>query len=541
VKSLLLTLGHNSSAVLMDDNRVAWGYETERISGAKSDSNFPARVLERRLWSSVDMVYVTHWAPTGQLIDMSHKHWRPEFFDGIPVRSLSPSCSHHDTHIAGAMCYAGPRFPYGRKTIGVVVDGFGILGEHFSVYQLEAHQKPRLLRRVHGYGTSLGLWYQYATAFMGMKMHEDEYKLLGYEAHIREEDAEDLDRLSKSASEKWLEWMGQSVYGSEFDPVYNLAALEEVKKKVFGQLLAVCKYFGLADPSADLSRRILSYYVQRVLERVVVGLIDLSAGDYTNMICSGGVFYNVKLNKILLDQVAERGGQMCVYPLAGDQGCALGLYAIDHPALEFPKDLNWGVRELYDVGEVKGLIVFENELEAVDYSIHRLRTKGVVNLVRGAMEFGPRAMCNTSTIALPNRKVVRKINTANERNTVMPMAPVMSETQYTSLLEKTPHVWRSHRHMIMAMEMKEHPLDNMLGCTHEYHRPTKHHTCRPQVVGPSDGVMTKMLSAFGHPLINTSFNYHGMPIAFDMPSIIQNHNMQHQRDNDFHTVVIQNV
>ena len=39
-KNLLLTLGHNSSAVLMDDDKVVCGYENERLSKVKSDSAF---------------------------------------------------------------------------------------------------------------------------------------------------------------------------------------------------------------------------------------------------------------------------------------------------------------------------------------------------------------------------------------------------------------------------------------------------------------------------------------------------------------------
>jgi len=44
--------------------------------------------------------------------------------------------------------------------------------------------------------------------------------------------------------------------------------------------------------------------------------------------------------------------------------------------------------------------------------------------VSGNMEFGPRALCNTSTLSLPYAENVEIINSLNKRNTVMPMAPV---------------------------------------------------------------------------------------------------------------------
>jgi len=538
MKNLLLSLGHSSSAILVDDNELCWGYETERVSGLKSDSRFPAQVLERHLWGRIDMLYVTHWAPTGRLSDMSEKHWRSEGFSGVPIRTLSSDFTHHDAHLWGAMCYAGSHFPYGPHTIALVVDGFGILGEHFSVYRIDHYRKPVLLKRYRGYGTSLGLWYQYATAFMGMKMHEDEYKLLGYEAHVRSEDAKELDVRAAVASAKWMEWMNQTVYGTEFDPLFNLAALEEVKNLVFAHLSGVCKDFNIEDSSSRDGRTILAYYVQKVLENVVLGV--LGQFSYQNLLLSGGVFYNVKLNKILLDRVVERSGKICVYPLAGDQGCALGLYSYDHPGFEFPVDLNWGLRRLYDAGEVKNLHVVRDHHDAIDLCDYHLRKYGVVNLVRGAMEFGPRALCNTSTLALPTAEMVAKINSANDRNTIMPMAPVMMDHTYHKLFESANNVHRSERHMIVAMELAEHPLDSMAGITHRYEYPTRRHTCRPQVM-PADAVMGRLLGMYGGVLINTSFNFHGRPIALDMPSIIDNHMAQVDRDNDFHTVVIQNV
>jgi tRNA A37 threonylcarbamoyladenosine synthetase subunit TsaC/SUA5/YrdC len=56
----------------------------------------------------------------------------------------------------------------------------------------------------------------------------------------------------------------------------------------------------------------------------------------------------------------------------------------------------------------------------------------------------------------------------------------------------------------------------------------------------ADEWLIKLLNELGHPLINTSFNFHGMPIALGMESIIANHRMQYQRDPSFATVVIQN-
>lgn len=532
MRNLLLTLGHNSSAILIEDNKVVWGYETERVTGVKSDSRFPAAVLQHTNCKTPDMVYVTHWAPNGSLSGMSAKHWDAAVFDGVPLRTLNFDCTHHDTHIAAAICYAGDDFTTRPNTYGLVIDGFGTLGEHLSVYKLSG-RKYELVRRVHGYNTSLGLWYQYATAFMGMKMHEDEYKLLGYETRV----PDDLvDRLSVDAqvqAAKMLDDMNHSIYGSKFDPAYNLTALAAIKDSIFSHLSLVCSDYRIQDPFKPESRAILAFYVQAVLEEVVLTIVrGLPA---SNLLMSGGVFYNVKLNKRIIDAI---DGQVCVYPLAGDQGNAVGLYAMDHPDFAFPEDLCWGVRELKDVGSVPNLRVM-NEEDAQDFVIHEIKRNGLVNLVRGNMEFGPRAMCNTSTLAMPTMATVSRINAANERNTVMPMAPVMTRRMYLDLFRGTDRVWKSEHHMIVAMEY-EHQPSGMEGIAHRYWWPAEYFTGRPQVVKHTDNFMTEVLLAFNHPLINTSFNFHGKPIAMGMESIIDNHMMQYRRDNSFQTVVIKN-
>jgi len=537
MKALLLTLGHNSSAILVEDNQVKWGYETERWTQKKSDSTFPQAVLEgmKVKANDIDIVYATHWAPDGKLSSMSAKHWDPSVFDGRPVRSLNPfNVTHHDTHMAAAMLYAGKDFPR-KGSIGVVVDGFGTMGEHFSIYDLGVATEPVLLKRYHGYDTSLGLWYQYATAFMGMKMHEDEYKLLGYEVHVTEDQARSLDISAAVTGNDWLDRMHKSVYGSAYDPAYNVDALPAVKNLIFSHLTKFCVDNGINDPSSYEGRSLIAYYVQAVLEHVVLGVI--SEYDPTNVLCSGGVFYNVKLNKTIIDNT---DGLVCVYPLAGDQGNALGLYAMDNPEFEFPADLNWGVRELKQPGHVPNMF-FCKEENAYQVISVILKKVGFVNVVRGGMEFGPRAMCNTSTLVVPKLENVHRINTANGRNTVMPMAPVMTREQYENLFLGTDRVWKSEQHMIVAMQYKEQPPQHLLGCAHQYSQPYPHFTGRPQVIDKSDALMTRLLEDFGHPLINTSFNYHGKPIAFRVKDVIDNHMMQHANDFRFHTVVIKNA
>lgn len=543
MRELLLTLGHNSSAILIEDGDLLWGYETERVTGVKSDSRFPLPHLEQ--WGAtigkVDLAHVTHWSPDDKLSSMSEKHWNPALgLEGVPIHTLDTlkGRSHHDTHMAAAMCYADSgeiKFPR-TKSFGLVIDGFGTLGEHFSVYELW-HDKPKCVRRYHGYDTSLGLLYQYATAFLGLKMHEDEYKLLGYEVHVSEKTWYRATDLAIAHGTQWLKDVQRSVYGSQYDPIYDIKSLTNTKALIFKRLTEVAIALKVTDIHGFEGRAAIACYVQTFLEWTVTATVkSLIVGDVENLVLSGGCFYNVKLNRRLINHVT---GKVCVYPLAGDQGNALGLYAMAHPEWKFPKDLFWGKRVLRPAGLIDGTFC-GNEDQVFDFVIRQLKNVGYVNLVRGGMEFGPRALCNTSTLALPTRENVEKINAMNERNTVMPMAPVMTRVMYNSLFEDTHKVWKSEQHMIVALEHKEAPWPRYEGVCHKYEYPCRHHTSRPQVIGADDLFMNTLLDEFGGMLINTSFNFHGKPIALGMSSVVLNHLEERRRDGSITTAVITN-
>lgn len=516
---------------MLRDNKVFWGIETERFTGVKSDSRWPMREGFPYPLKDIDVAYITHWDPFCNLYRMKDKYFQPASLEGIPIRTLSYELSHHDSHAHAAL-----RFAQGMPmadTILLVIDGFGTHGEHLSVYQVVDNRRLRLLKRRFGYDTSLGLMYQYATAFMGMKMHEDEYKLLGYEAHVDEikiKDPAAVDRLVKDTAYAWLNRVQN--LKNPYDPVLNLDALENVRAMYFKFFSEILEVAGFSDPTKYESRVILAYAVQSLLEKCVHD--TLAQFRYTNLIVTGGVCYNVKLNKRMMDWTP---GTFCAFPLAGDQGNALGLYAHDHYDFEFPDHLTWGIRDFAGRGAVEGIHWVE-ESRALPLLMENLDRYGYVNLVRGNMEFGPRALCNTTTLALPTKRMVEVINFANQRNTVMPMAPVMSETQYHRFFEDTHKVHKSHKYMIMAMNYRTEELALLVeGAAHKYMVPYLQYTGRPQVVGDDDILMAALLKVYG-PLINTSFNYHGKPIAFDTQAIVENHRAQRARNENIQTVVI---
>lgn len=517
-KTIVLTLGHNSSAILIVDGQIMAGYEEERFTQKKSDSAFPVNALQElnmRYDTKGANVLVSHWYPNG-ILPAAGKHWNPDKLDGFKVINkdfILDDYTHHDAHRDSALVFAEPDFPTDCHII--VVDGFGTLSEHTSVYH-RTSSGIKTLDRYWGYKYSPGLFYQYATKFCGMTMHAHEYKMLAYETRILSViDPTTLHRIND--------------YIDKFsDKVWNYLRMESDKTNILDSLVwaeeftnktlttFIDKFYGYPSASESYVTKVFtSYFAQRHIENLILRL--RRTYNIKNLVVVGGVFYNVKLNHLLCESIP---GKFCAMPLAGDQGAGIGLYQHTYGHVKWPNHLFWGHRAFdYDLlTEIPNLIVTQPE-DLLGALKSELRQGGRVNLVRGSMEFGPRALCHTSTLAIPSLSNTIMINTMNSRTTEMPFGLVMSKLQADEMLEDVDKIHKSLEYMIMARKVKPEFGDQLRWGSH-YYPLTNDYTCRPQIT--QDPVILELVTEFG-PLINTSWNYHGVPIVFGTESIIYTH------------------
>lgn len=562
---LLLTLGHNSSAIFVDNSgekqRVI-GYEQERLSGIKADSQFPIDAINEII-HNVGILKVK-----GCIALVSHWFNDMEDFKNVPNKYITQndidflSCiansigftsskfTHHDAHALSAYEF----FKYHLKDRQVsgklhclVVDGFGTNEEVLSLYECDKDTGLSLTHRTFDLHASLGLFYQYATSYVGMKENQDEYKFLGYEAHIDEvcstEEIEKLDAEADTFSDILITRIMEHTEVSANLPYSiidykQLASVREEFNNVFDNIFKIINS-GL-DRDSYGARCIIAYFVQNVCERVLVAFIKKVGVQ--NLIVVGGTFYNVKLNNVLLNNI---NGLFCAMPLAGDQGAAIGMYVKEtHGDAPFQfGDLCWGKRRFYNARKLieqrnhNNKIAYvepinKKEYENVAEAIAEIIANGnIVNIVTRNMEFGPRALCNTSTIFLPTSENVHCNNAMNGRNEVMPCAPICTKENAVKLFGQVEldRVIGSDKYMI---------------CTHVYNKPYSSHyggimhkkplqneyTGRPQIVKPNsliDKILVKVERITDYKaLVNTSFNVHGRPIAFDIISILENYEYQ---------------
>lgn len=541
---LLLSLGHNSSAILIRNGHVVAGYEEERLTKRKSDSSFPRCSIEQlkhlhpQVFKNISDVYISHWFIDGKLPEIHDKYFDPLYFQfNMPearVHSVSVDFTHHDAHAWSATSFAGDTFSR-NKTLVLVADGFGNFGETMSLYWLDNHGEPKLFRRSFGYETSLGLMYQYATAFLGMKENQDEYKLLGYEAHIdkymTDDEKEVIYELAEKNGDQHKAIIADRDVVDRYDPLISLDALPALRVQYGIHFNKILKKLKVDDTYSQEARRsIVAYYVQARLEHTVKSIIQDFSPE--NIILVGGLFMNVKLNNEISKIIP---GEVCVMPLAGDQGAALGLYQAMEGNLVWPDNLFWGTRDFHSLTEDRLHMFVNDSDEYKPFILGLLKKNFIVNVVKGNMEFGARALGNTTTLARPSKENVSYINTLNGRSTIMPMAPIITRKSANRLFNDTVKIHKSLEYMICTRDYRSMKTE-LLGAAHntpdyDPDNPTGY-TGRPQIIDENHWLYDILTEMPDEILINTSFNEHGMPICYSMGDVHRCHLFQLANDID---------
>ncbi len=533
MRELFVSLGHNSSAVLAQDGRIVRGYEQERLDRVKSSSAFPKDAIDACLSDSLcDRVYVSHWFDHFDLKDNKYVDYAfLRCTSKQEVITLSPEFTHHDAHANSAVSFLERRRPPSASYV-VVVDGFGTFQECLSVYESSIEGALSLIHRSYGFRVSLGLMYQYVTEYLGLKPHQDEYKLLGYESRARgyvpfDQVISVRNMIYRQGRDHAHRMLGASRRTSKVGESlidYNALAYAkamwteqaETWRKMWPQL-----------KDHDGTRACVALSAQTFLEAAVKEIVDVVCVDrQRDLILVGGSFLNVKLSRQL--RMGWVRGNVFVHPLCGDQGAAMG-----HARHLWSSDLFWGERTIGDIrGSLPVGCAYAREDEWVEIALSYLEEDRPVNVVRGAAEYGPRALGNTTTFASPTRESVKLINALNDRDEAMPMAPVMTRNAALRYLEHD-EITRSaisNQHMVTTIEFTERPPDDMMGVAHQ--DPTDDTwTARPQIVDA--GPLADLLSYTKHgTLINTSFNYHGVPIVQTEDDAVMNHMMQWKKSKE---------
>lgn len=368
---------------------------------------------------------------------------------------------------------------------------------------------------------SIGRVYELVTGLLGMKIGEHEYKVMGLAPYSKPEHCRPIaDALRQVV---WVDDAGQW---------RTSAPLREAAIYKLHQLLQLKRFDNVAGG-------VQMYLEQEVVRWVRVWLKRTGA---RSLACAGGVFMNVKLNKLLaeLDEVDN----LTVTPSAADESCAIGAAVAGHLHLNRDMPIK-PARHIYlgqDVADddvlqaVQALgagdaVVVERPDDPEDRIAELLAVGEVVARCAGAMEFGARALGNRSILADPSRPdLVMFINEAvKNRDFWMPFAPsVLAERTEDYLVN--PKGLHSP-YMMIGFDTTEKGRRHLAAAIHRYD-----FTARPQfVTADANPRYHHLISCFRRradigAVLNTSFNIHGEPVvcsAHDAVSTFMRSGLRH--------------
>ncbi len=401
---------------------------------------------------------------------------------------------HHQAHAATAYLASGM-----NKALTITMDG---LGDGLSATVNVCNDGD--IEKLYEIGTkdSLGLFYQEITALLGMRILEDEGKVMCL--------ADYSERISKEKNimmdffkiEKGLIKCNISL-GRRFSLLKNI--LENNKKEVF------CR----------MAQDVLEHYCLNWFKEII------KITGMKNVCLAGGIFSNIKNNMNLIDNLDIHN--WFIFPHMGDGGLAVGAalfvsnmkYGTKPYALD---NINFGPE--YTEEDVKKCL--SNYRKKVDcykidepakFAAEEISKSKIIYWFNGKMEYGPRSLGNRSILALPsNMNLKDDLNRIIKRRSLyQPFCPSILEKDAKELLEPFK---KADPFMTMGYKIKEIKR-NFLAAAQSVDG-----SCRPQIIPSSDEEYSKLLRNVKKEIgigavLNTSFNIHGYPLVMSPENAIE--------------------
>jgi len=429
-------------------------------------------------------------------IETRDKEWRklyknlPNISHGFDLNK-NVFLNHHKCHAA----YAVNGMPSEKSDkLIFTLDGSGD-GENATVWKYSNGNYEKL------FGTSqfiLGRYYRHATLILGMKMVEDEYKVMGLAPYGKPYHSD----------------LPYKVYSNTF----QINGLDvDFKDKptdayfYFKEKLKASRFDGIA---AGVQR----FVEDRVCEWINNWMVHTGIKDIA---LSGGVSMNIKTNMEIVSRCKPLS--MIVPGSGSDESLAIGACYLLADKFEIKTTK---IANLYLGTDIKKENV-ENLAESLDENkyeiIKNIDNDKIVDLLAdgkilgrccGRMEFGARAQGNRSIIADPRRiDTVQRLNEKiKNRDFWMPFAPSIIEERKEDYLITHNNI--NYYHMSVGAHTTAEGKKNLKAGLHPSDL-----TARPNIVNEqTNKEYYALIKAFEKKtgtgaLLNTSLNVHGFPIV----------------------------
>lgn len=522
---------HDSAAVLLKDGIIVSAIEEERFSRIKHDNNFPYQAIEHCLnankiaMDDIDAIayYEKPLLKFERILEtfiQTYPFALKPFLKGIPewldykikieytirkrleFKGTIYFIPHHLSHAAA--CYFSS--PYKQSAI-LTIDGVG----EYQTTGLWTGEKNSIkpLKKI-DFPNSIGLLYSTFTAFLGFKVNEDEYKLMGLAAYgkpayahkikkiidVKKDGSFMLDMQYFSFREEFHMWdtKFESLFGKPRKPV------DPIHKR-----------------HADLAASIQAV-TETIYFQMINHLYRLTQSD--NLCIGGGVALNALANGKLYTETGFKN--FFVFGAAGDSGAAMGAALYVHGSILAKKRMpvkNLCLGSSYTNKEIEKTLIKHNisfkkytGSEIIRKASQLLHKGKIIGWFQGKCEFGPRALGSRSILsrAYP-RNMKSKVNIIKKREQFRPFAGSILQNhihRYLNVSER--NLWSPF--MTFCFPVQKNRRKKIVAIVHT------DGTCRIQTVNKDNGLYYKLINQYytlsGIPIIlNTSFNLKGEPIV----------------------------
>ena len=555
---------HDSAAALLKDGIVIAAVEEERFSRKKFDDDFPKKAIQWCLDETkikpyqIDSVafYDKPVLKFERLLD-NYIAVAPRglysFLDTIPKwlhkrlwvkNDIKKSLKgfkgdiifpdHHMSHAAHAFYTS----PFDEAAI-LSVDGVGEwTTASFGIAKNNSIKLSNDIRWPH----SLGLLYSAFTYFLGFKVNEGEYKLMGLSAYGKPRYYDlILDNLVDVKDDGSIH-LNMKYFAFTYDKVMT--------NKKFSELFGVLPR--KKDEKMEQIHFDLGASIQKVLEEIILKMAK-HIHEKTGMknLCYGG---GVALNGVANYRLLQEGPfeNIFIPPSPGDAGSAVGCaqyaYYIHHKNISknTKQDSSQKIRENVYTGpeytdeEIKEFLDSKDinyetfDRESLLQNTAKLITEGnIVGWYQGKMEWGPRALGNRSILADPRNEKMKEIlnEKIKHRESFRPFAPSIMEEYISDYFEidipspymlmvakiKQPEKIPAVTHVdgtgrLQSVSKDSNPLYYDL--INEFYKITN----VPVIINTSMNVM-------GEPIVNTPEQAYNMILKTDMDCIVLGNNI----------------
>lgn len=534
---------HDSAAALVVDGQIIAAAQEERFSRRKNDASFPQQAIEYCLRQSnleieqLDFVgfYEKPLVKFERLIEthLANAPWSYRSFRrAIPTwvteklrlnRELRQGlgnryskrfvyCDHHQSHAASAFYPS----PFDEAAI-LTVDG---VGEWSTACFGVGRNNKITLNHETRFPHSLGLLYSAFTEFLGFRVNEGEYKVMG---------------LAPYGQPKYVDLIFEKLLDLNDDGSFRLDM--NYFNYCRGLTMTNRNFHRLFQRSPRTSGQEISQQemdiaasVQKVTEKILMRMVDHIHQNtgMRNLVLAGGV----ALNSVANGLIARDGPfeKIWIQPAAGDSGGALGTALLiqyellGHERANIETDGQQGsfLGPEYDDTQIQCLLKdegaafqkFESDQSLCDSVAQHLAEKKTVGWFQGRMEFGPRALGGRSILADPRDESMKsRLNeTVKHRESFRPFAPVaLSECAAEHF--DIPSNSAEHPYMQLVVPVKPDAEHSLSAVTH-VDRSVRLQTADLK----RHPLLRKLLKSFqsksGCPaLVNTSFNVRGEPLV----------------------------